>query len=397
VSQRNDWLSDSVHWQDKTRDVEDRLSDALHEKLTQRFVDKRSAGLISQLDKGANLLVGVKPDGSVIVEGHHVGQLEGFRFIPDDAQDGAAAKAVNAAALKALRREIDHRIQHLENATNAAIELTEEGIILWLGIAIARLSKGGDILRPEVVVLQSDLLDATATQRVQKHLVGWLSLKINSLLMPLVRIRTGASLTGAARGLCFQLYQSLGSVSRASALDEISVLAPAERRKLRDLGVQIGREAAYMPVLLKPKAVELRNIIWAAWTESKPISPLPPGRVSLPAPPGVKSTTFEAIGYTLLGQRAMRIDILERLAHQAWERSKSGGFGLAPELLSMCGCGHKELTDILTELGYLAKGEGKNKIFHRHRKPRKSIKQKKSRPPKPDSPFAVLHNFSKRS
>jgi ATP-dependent RNA helicase SUPV3L1/SUV3 len=365
--------------------------------LTQRFVDKRSAGLISQLDKGSSFLAGVKPDGAVIVEGHHVGQLEGFRFIPDDAQDGAAAKAVNAAALKALRQEIDHRIRHLEKATNAAIELTEEGIILWLGIAIARVIKGGDILRPDVTVFQSDLLDANATQRIQKQLAAWLSRRINSILVSLVRIRTDASLTGAARGLCFQLYQSLGSVSRSSALEEISVLAPAERRKLRELGVQIGREAAYMPALLKPKAVELRNIIWAAWMESKPVAPLPPGRVSLPASPGVKSTTFEAIGYTLLGRRAVRIDILERLAHQAWERSKSGGFGLAPELLSMCGCGHEELADILSELGYLAKGEGKNQIFHRQRKSRKPAKQKKSRTPKPDSPFAVLQNLSKRS
>jgi ATP-dependent RNA helicase SUPV3L1/SUV3 len=397
VSHRSDWLIDSLHWQDKTRDVEDRLSDALHEKLTQRFVDKRSAGLISQLDKGTDLLAGIKPDGSVIVEGHHVGQLEGFRFIPDDEQDGAAAKAVNAAALKALRQEIDHRIQHLENAPHAAIELTEEGTILWLGIAIARVIKGGDILRPDVVVFQSDLLDAIAIQRIQKHLAAWLSRRINSILLSLVRIRADASLTGAARGLCFQLYQSLGSVSRSSALDEISLLAPAERRKLRELGVQIGREAAYMPALLKPKAVELRNIIWAAWTESKPIVPLPPGRVSLPASPGVKSATYEALGYVLLGHRAVRIDILERLAHQAWERSKSGGFGLAPELLSMCGCGREELGNILSELGYLAKGEGNNQIFHRQRKPRKSIKQKRAQSPKPDSPFAVLQNFSKRS
>lgn len=397
ISYRSDWLADSEHWQARTRDVEDRLSDALHEQLTQRFVDKRSAGLISQLDKGSNLLAGVKPDGSVIVEGHHVGHLEGFRFIPDDAEAGAAVKAVNAAAIKALRFETDHLIQHLENAPHEAIQLVDDGIILWLGIPIARIVKGGDILRPDISVYPSDLLEAPAVTRIRKHLATWLGRKINQILVPLVRIRTDAALTGAARGLCFQLYQSLGSVSRASALDEISALQPAERRKLRELGVQIGREAAYMPALLKPAAIELRNFIWAAWTEEKPIAPLPPGRVSLLVPPEIKRATLEAVGYALVGRRAVRIDILERLAHQAWTRSKSGGFGLASELLSLSGCNHKALAKIFTALGYKAKGEGKDIIFYRDRRPKK--KNNKTRPakPKPDSPFAVLQNLSKRS
>jgi ATP-dependent RNA helicase SUPV3L1/SUV3 len=397
VSYRNDWLQNSEHWQAKTRDVEDRLSDALHEQLTLRFVDKRSAGLISHLGKGSNLLAGVKSDGAVIVEGHHVGHLEGFKFIPDDDEADAAAKAVNAVALKALSGEIERRIQQLESASSETIELTEQGSIKWLGTTIARITKGGDILRPDVSVSASDLLDATAITRIHKFLSTWIGQKINLVLVPLIRIRTDTNLIGAARGLCFQLYQSLGSVSRASALDEIRALKPADRRKLRALGIQIGREAAFMPTLLKPDVIGLRNLIWAAWTETSPLTPLPPGRVSMPASVDTKISTYEAIGYTLIGKRAVRIDILERLAHQAWVRSKSGGFGLAPELLSLSGCSHVELAEILNTLGYTSKGDDKNMMFHRGRKSRKKNMQRPKQKFNSDSPFAILQTLNKHS
>src|SRR3546814_8967238 len=92
VSHRAGWLEDGPEWQERSRAIEDRLSDALHERLTHRFVDKRAATLVRRLRAGGDLLGAVTLADTVLVDGEQVGRMAGFRFEPDAVGVGEEAK-----------------------------------------------------------------------------------------------------------------------------------------------------------------------------------------------------------------------------------------------------------------------------------------------------------------
>ncbi|MFB3135875.1 MAG: helicase-related protein, partial [Rhodospirillales bacterium] len=343
VSYRGDWLADAGHWQERTRAVEDRLSDALHERLTQRFVDRRSAILVSRLMESQTLTAAVDGDGEVLVEGHFVGRLDGFRFAADGsgAGAGAAVKRVRGAAMRALGAEIAARVGRLEADGDEAFALADGRRLLWRGAHVARLVAGKDVLSPGVEAMASDLLEPNMRERVRRRLAAWLAGTIEACLAPLFEARR-ASLNGAARGLVFQLCEALGSLPRRRAASQVEALGRDGRKALRKLGVRLGRESVFMPALIKPRAVEMRGLLWAV-NEGLGDSAVPaPGRVSVPLDKGVPHRFYEAVGYRPLGPRALRVDIVERLAERAWKLSRAGPFAAGPELLSLAGCASEE-------------------------------------------------------
>lgn len=142
IANRGDWLNDPEHWQGEARRVEDSLSDALHERLAQRFVDRRTSLLMRRLRENRMLDAEITSDGDVLVEGQHVGQLRGFRFTADPTAEGEAAKALNAAAQKALAAEIESRATRVSDAVDTAFALSNDGAIRWLGEPIAKIVAG---------------------------------------------------------------------------------------------------------------------------------------------------------------------------------------------------------------------------------------------------------------
>ena len=394
VSFQGDWLADAGHWQESTRAVEDRLSDALHDRLNQRFVDRRTAVLVGRMKRGEGLTAAVKPDGEVLVEGYSVGRIEGFRFLPDGAEDdAAAAKAVRGAAQRALRGEIADRIRRLETDTDDALALDGAGRIAWRGEPVARLVAGADALRPRVESTADDL-DAAWRERLHRRAADWLDGHIAERLAPLLALRS-APLTGAARGLAFQLGEALGSMPRRPVERQLAGLDRAARRALGALGVRLGRESVYLPALVKPAAVDLRALLWKV-RENHDGPPAPPaGRISLPIAEGVPAAFYEAVGYRPSGSVAVRVDMVERLAARAWTLSRNGPFAAGPELLSMLGCGADALTEVLARLGYRSGGDGDEATFERApRRPRKAAPGKARGARAPDSPFAKLRELS---
>ena len=287
VSYQSNWIGDSAHWQAHTRAAEDRLSDALHERLTSRFVDRRTAVLMRRLKDRTEMTAKVTDDGAVEVEGHHVGRLRGFRFVPDAADDDRwARKAVANAALKALRGGVEERVSEFEAEPDTGFAVTADGRLLWRGEVVARLIAGRDPLSPTVDPTTSDLLPAEARSRVQRRLERWVDGFIRTRLNGLFRLRR-ADLSGATRGLAFQLSEALGSLPRRRAANQIDALTQTERRTLRKLGVRIGRESVYLPALMKPAAIEARGpaVVCvqreaAAWRRSRRacLGPLDRGR-----------------------------------------------------------------------------------------------------------------------
>ncbi len=401
VSFHGDWLEDAVGWQERTRAVEDRLSDALHDRLTQRFVDRRTAVLVRRMKDQADLTAAVSRKGDVLVEGHHVGRLTAFRFAADEDEggNGRPHKAVTNAALKALRGEVDRRVTGLEAEADEAFSLAGTRI-LWRGDAVARLAKGRDPLSPAIDPLASDLLETAHRDRVRGRLETWMTARVSSELRPMLAARD-AGLEGAARGLVFQLTEALGAVPRVQAEAQIAALSRDDRRALRRLGVRIGRTSVFFPGLLRPSAIALRAVLWTAH-EGLTTAPaaVAGNRQSLPAGEDVPDRFYDAVGYRRFRKLAVRIDALERLAARAWSLSAKGPFAISPDVAALLDCDAEEMGEVLAGIGFRARQMDEQLRYapSRKQRPRRPSTSKphgrRTRTAEP-SPFAKLRDLAK--
>ena len=353
IAHRGTWLGDADHWQDRTRQIEDKLSDALHEGLTQRFVDRRTGVLLSRLEEEGEAEALVDPGGVVTVEGHRTGILIGFRYQPDeDTGDAATKKKMRNAALRALRGEAERRLDRVLRAPEAAFTLTADGRIAWLEAPVGRLLKGDTALSPRVAVLDTDLLDAEQRGRLEAHLASWLDGQLAAHLAPLKSLAT-AEIEGPARGLAFQLAEGLGVVPRGQVAPLLNSVDPEGRRALKGFGVWLGFAHLYLPTVLKPAPSKWRTALWGVWHDKMGAYKAPgDGLMSVPADPDIETGFYTAAGYGVVGGRAIRVDILERLALAAHKLAETPPFQAPPEFAAIVGCSRDQLPDIMVGLGY---------------------------------------------
>jgi ATP-dependent RNA helicase SUPV3L1/SUV3 len=351
IAHRPDWLADAAHWQERARAIEDRLSDALHDRITQRFVDRRTASLVKQLASEKELLASVGHSGEVKVEGHYVGRLDGFRFLPDGGAAGSEARTLLAAANRVLRGEIAVRARCLTLAPDSEFALTSQSAVTWRGGAVGRLLRGETALLPRVEVLPGDFLEGDLREGVRRRLADFVRDSVRRDLAPLFRARD-AALTGPGRGLVFQLAEALGSLPAAALAEQRAALAPSDRRMLAKLGLRLGSESAYLEALLKPRAAALRALLWAVWTGGA--APVVPRGTAEPRDPAVSDDGYAAVGYRVLGPRVLRVDRVERLAAATRRLARQGPFAATPMLAGLAGCSAEALPAVLTALGYRA-------------------------------------------
>jgi ATP-dependent RNA helicase SUPV3L1/SUV3 len=392
VSHRGDWVVDPAHWQAQTRAIEDRLSDALHDSLTSRFVDRRTSVLVRAMRADGELLSAVARSGDVLVEGQFIGRLAGFRFEPDSAEGASAAKAVLAASARALKSEIAARVNRLTADDDAAFALGGDGSVLWHDDKVARLMAGSEPLKPQLDILASDLLDTALRDRVKKRLADWLAGALAESFRPLLTARD-APLKGAARGLVHQLVEALGSAPRHGADAQVDALGEADRKDLARLGIRFGVESVFLPALLKPAHQRLRAVLWAASTGTAVAEP-PGERVAIAIDATLPPGFYEAVGYRVLGNQAIRVDMLERFAAEARRlaREHKDGFAAGPSLLSLVGLGAEAVAPVLEALGY-ARTDGRWRAARRPPSPRHGKPRRDRETVNSDSPFAVLRGL----
>ncbi|ODR99352.1 hypothetical protein AUC68_05095 [Methyloceanibacter methanicus] len=321
VSHRAQWLHDPEHWQERTRSIEDKLSDALHERLTQRFVDRRTSVLMRRLRDKEEMMAEIGDDGQILVEDHFVGRLDGFRFTPDSSGDGIHGKAARNAATQVLASELAARADALAAAADDAITLSSNGRILWQGCEIGRLVRGETALKPRIEVFADEYLSGPDRERVTARLDAWLAAYLDAKLKPLMALSNAEDLTGLARGLGFRLTENLGVLRREGAADDIKALDQSDRGQLRKYGVRFGAFNLYFPALLKPAAAELLLQLWALHggqdygidIDAMPERPQQ-GLTSVPADAALPEPYWRAAGFHVAGSRAVRIDMLERLS-----------------------------------------------------------------------------------
>ena len=391
VSHRADWIDDAAHWQERSRATEDRLSDALHERLTQRFVDRRAAAL-SRLRGKENLFAAVTEDGGVTVEGEYVGRLEGFRFIPDAADSGEGRRALMSAANRALQGAIETRVRRITAEADDAFAFDDDDGIVWRGVRIARLRPGDTVLNPLIEIVPQGVLDAEHRDRVRARLSNWLGGVLAEGLGPLFALRD-ADLSGAARGIAFQLVEGLGSLSRRSAQSLAGAIGPEDRRTLRRFGVRIGSESVFLPALVKPKASRLRALLWAVHGDHPVRPPPPPGLNWVPTQRDVEAAFYEACGYRPIAGRAVRIDILDRLSVLLIRESRKGPISLSHEILSLLGMPAEQASAVIRALDYREeKADDGPRFVRASPRQRGKATRRKSKPTR-GSPFEKLRGL----
>jgi ATP-dependent RNA helicase SUPV3L1/SUV3 len=375
VSNRPGWLADQAHWQQKTREIEDRLSDALHERLTKRFVDRRTSVLMRRLRENTMPEAEISPAGTVLVEGHHVGELQGFRFTADQSAGGEDAKAVKAAAQKALGTEFEARAERFAACANGDIALGSDGTLRWIGAPIGTLVAGEDALKPRLVLLADEQLTGPARDKVAARAERFVNFQIELLLKPLVDLKNAEQVSGIARGIAFQLVENFGLVNRRDIAGEMKTLEQEGRAALRRLGVRFGAYHVFVPSLIKPAPAGLITLLWALKNDGKEkpgfgdvVHALASGRTSVVIDPAFDPAFYKLAGYRNLGRRAVRIDILERLADLIrpatnWkpglgprpEGAYDGqAFMVTPPMMSILGANADDMEEILKGLGYRA-------------------------------------------
>ncbi|MCP3404655.1 helicase-related protein [Bradyrhizobium sp. CCGB01] len=374
VANRPDWLKDPERWQGIAREVENKLSDALHERLTERFVDRRTSVLMRRLRENTSLNTEIGKTGEVIVEGHVIGRLDGFTFAPDAAEAGSDAKALQAAAQAVLAGEINARAEKLGNAPDDQFVLTSEGTIRWTGDAVARLSAAEDALHPRIRIISDERLTGSPREKVQARLELWLKTHIERLLGPMFELSKAEDVTGIARGIAYQLVEALGVLERPKIANELKDLDQPSRAVLRKYGVRFGAYHIYFPGLLKPAGRALAALLWALKQDNVDLSSLSgaqhlasSGRTSFPVDKQLPRDAYRVLGYKQAGERAVRVDILERLADLirpalAWRENSPGekpagafdgrSFVVTQAMTSLTGSAGEDFASVLRALGY---------------------------------------------
>ena len=383
IANRADWLEAPLYWQQRTKEIEDRLSDVLHERLTQRFIDRRTSVLLRRLAKKEGLMTNIEAGGEVHVEGEFVGRIEGLNFKPDTASAATEHQALKAASLAAITTEILARAKALAATADTELKLTRLGEITWNGHAVGTIKPGDHALRPQVEVIAVDVLQSAIRDEVKERLQKFVGRHIATTLEPLLKLEEAEGFEPQARGMAFRLVEAFGVLPREQVIEEVKGLSQDDRAKLRSLGARFGAFHIFLPALLKPAATELRLLLW--WLQHHK------GETAIPTPPanGLTSTAadtnlpegfYRICGYRLCGHRAVRVDMVERLSDLIRDRVfwkprietearpagsiEGGGFTVVPDMMSLVGCSGEEFDEILLSLGFKAQKRQMPKPVH---------------------------------
>jgi len=301
----------------------------------------------------------VNENGEVTVEGHFIGKLEGFRFQLDPSASAEEAKTLRATAIAALQPAFNLRSDKFYNSPDTEIDITEQGGLMWGEYAVGKLIIGADALSPAVEPFVDEEAGPEVAEKVRRRLSHFIDRRITAQFEPLLALKNDETLTGMARGVAFRIVEAMGIIPRAEIADDIKGLDQDQRGLLRKHGVRFGQFTIFQQLMLKPAPTRLRLVLWSltASLQEFPDAP-PPGLVTVPAVTGAPEGYYAHAGYRLAGDRAIRIDMLERLADMIRSQDTRSGFEANPDMLSITGLTLEQFANLMEGLGYKAeKGE----------------------------------------
>jgi ATP-dependent RNA helicase SUPV3L1/SUV3 len=396
VSNKINWVENQSYWVEKTKLLEDRLSDRLHEELTKTFIDKRASVLARGLKQDMDFKTEIMEDNKVIIDNQFIGKLKGLKF-ELDLKTGALEtdiKSLKKAARQTVGPELEKRIQIIINT--GLLEIKDDFKIYWNEFPIAKLSAGKDYLNPDLLLIVDDILENNQKQKLLEFIDKWIKEKINFVLKSLIDLKNLKESNSSIKALAYQLYENNGVIKRDQVTDYLKKLGQEERKVLRDLGVKFGRYHVFLFRLLKPEAVSLRVLLWKNYHQKYLTLTPPTFGLNFLENKNFSNKSFMLIcGFENFDQYFVRIDILERLFVQIINANpdKKKEIKLIPEMLNLLGCSKENFKKLIQKMNYKSYDKN-NEIYFKYNPRNEKIKKVFKRTDTNDSPFKILKNIN---
>lgn len=366
VSQKEKWLDNPVLWQKKTREIEDKLSDALHNSLTERFVEKTSSKLRIKYKDKKDILSGISDNGDVTVEGEYFGKIHGFKLIIEKSYSEQYLKQIRPAISKSIELEMKKKSLKILSSEFDAFTLNSDLFIYFNDEKIAGLKPGNNPLNPKISIICDEYLDSNIKKKIENKFLEWIQNYIKLNLREILSLENTDNLSPGAKGIAFRLLEELGLIRRNKIENEIKILDQKSRQELRKMGVKIGKFSIFFPATVKPKATELLISLWINYSEKnynqndiKLIREnLPkPGITSCALNQNISHEIYKVLGYLVIGKMVIRADIIERLDKIIYNEidkdKKDKSFLVTDEMISLLGCSRENMKLIIKDLGFI--------------------------------------------
>ena len=395
VSNKINWVESQSYWIEKTKLLEDRLSDRLHEELTKTFIDKRASVLARGLKQDIEFKTEIMEDNKVIIDEQFIGDLKGLRF-EIDLKAGALEtdiKSLKKAARQTVGPELQKRIQSIIDT--GLIEIKDDFKIYWKNFPIAKLIAGKDYLNPDIFLIVDDILENDDKQKLSEFIGNWIKEKIKLVLKSLIDLKNLKESNSSIKALAYQLYENNGVIKREVVAEYLKKLGQDERKILRDLGVKFGRYHVFLFRLLKPEAVSLRTLLWKNFNQKNLNLTPPTFGLNFLDDKNIRDKHFMLLcGFENFDNYYVRIDILERLFVQIINSDPEKGkeIKLVPEMLNLLGCSKENFKKLIEKMNYKTLEKDKD-IYFRY-SPQKQIKKPFKKTVSINNPFKVLKNFN---
>jgi ATP-dependent RNA helicase SUPV3L1/SUV3 len=386
VANKKNWVENSDYWVQLTKDIEDKLSDKLHDELTKSFIDKKISILSRSLKQDLVLNTKINEENKMHIDGQLIGELKGLKFLVEITSKtlDTDIKSIKKAARKGVEEELVKRVEEILD--NGEIAINNDNKIIWKNHSIARLKKGSNYLNPEIEIIADESLNLDSKVRLTIYLNKWLNNYIDEILGDLVKLTKHKIENQYLRGLVFQLYENNGVVKR-SEIDQIVKLIPAEeRKKLWGMGIKIGRYHIYLPKMLKPKAVEFRIGLWKIFNNLSDKNKVPLSGLNFLINKNFEKNFLLLCGFEKFNEFFVRIDILEKLFIKIIDSTKDRKFKINAEMMNLLGCSKENFYKLMTYMNYKKDKVVDTYIFKGERKK----KEKMIKFDKKENPFNKL-------
>jgi ATP-dependent RNA helicase SUPV3L1/SUV3 len=394
VSNKNNWIENQDYWIEKTKLLEDRLSDRLHEELTKTFIDKRASVLARGLKQDMEFNTKILENNEVMIDNQFIGKINGLK-LELDFKKGALEtdiKSLKKAARQTVGPELERRIQII--IETGLVEIRDDFKIYWNKSSIAKLVTGKNYLNPNIELLVDDILEQNLRQKLIIFLEKWLKNKIEVVLKSLIDLKNLKEKNSSVKALAYQLYENNGVLKRSQVSEYLKNLEQNERKILRDLGVKFGRYHVFLYRLIKPEPVSLRTLLWKNYHQKYFNLKPPTFGLNFLDDNKFKNDSFMLLcGFEKFNNFYIRIDILERLFVQIINSNSDKGneIKMTAEMLNLLGCTKENFKKLLKSMEYKIL-EKDNDIFFRY-VPKKSSKKPDKKIQK-ETPFGILKNLN---
>ena len=372
IANKKDWVENADYWIQLTKNIEDNLSERLHEELTKSFIDKKISILARCLKQDVFLEAAVSEDNKVLIDSQYVGELKGLKFIIDFNSKNLDVdlKSIKKAARRGVEKELSKRAKRIIVEKQLTIE--SEDKIIWLNNPIARIRKGENYLCPEIEIIADEALPLEIRKELEQFLKNWTTSYINKVLGDLINLTNIKVENQYLRALSFQLYESNGILKRINVDEIIKLISKDERKKLWGMGIKIGRYHIFLPKMLKPKAVTLRTMLWKVYNNVSSNIDIPKFGLNFLINKNLNESFLLLCGFERFDSYYVRVDILEKLFITIIEKTVAQNFKITPEMMNLLGCTKENFYKLMLLMNYKKSKEvdcyyfaGKNKPYNR--------------------------------